>query len=572
MLTLDTRSQVLTLLDAAALGPTGQDEAALIFVSQTQDPVTVSRRAFRQAVLEAAAALLNQGVGARDLIVIAHVQSLESIATFWGALWIGAIPSMFPTLTEKLDPEIYRRSIGDLVAREGVKAVFTTEEFAPYLREVVHCAVYSSAAGVTGDESVLPDGTGYSADPDEIAFLQHSSGTTGLQKGVALSHRAVLNHLASYCDAIAIDESDVVVSWLPLYHDMGLIAGFLMPLIQGIPLVLMSPFEWVKAPAMLLRAISEYRGTLCWLPNFAYNHCARRIRERDLQGLSIASMRMFINTSEPVLASSHQMFYERFASIGCRREMLSTSYGMAENVFAVTQTRFGIVPPVETIDRVLLEEQGRAVVVPADHPNAVVKTSCGEPIDGTEMCVIDPSTGRVLGEREVGEYAIRSNCLLSEYYRRPDLNPIEADGWYRTGDIGYLAGGRAYVSGRVKDLIINGGKNIFPADLEAIVNEVGGVHPGRAVVFGVFDEREGTELIAVIAEVRGAPDGESLRTIIADLRRTVATRAGVTASFVKLVDDRWLIKTSSGKIARNANRAKWLREREEEQSALSSET
>ncbi len=561
MLTLHTRDRYRSLLDAAVLQPGDPDATAIIYLSQTAPPITVTRAEFQRQVARAAAALRAQGVGARDLIVIAHTQNLECIYAFWGALAIDAVPSMFPTLTEKLDPDIYMNGITALVAREGVRAVFTTDSFAPSLRPLVGCAVYGSSDVPPIDDAVIayPDPA-----PEAIAFLQHSSGTTGLQKGVALSHRAVLNHLASYGDAIAIAHDDVIVSWLPLYHDMGLIAGFIMPLVQGIPLVLMSPFEWVRAPGMLFRAISDYKGTLCWLPNFAYNHCARRTRDRDLEGVSIASMRMFINTSENVSDASHALFHERFAPIGCTRAMLSTSYGMAENVFAVSQTRAGLLPLVETVDRAALEQEGRAVPVPPDHPDAVSKVSCGTAISGTRIRVVDRQTGAVLGDRQVGEYAITSDCLLSEYYRRPDLNPIDADGWYRTGDIGYLADGHVYVSGRVKDLIINGGKNIFPGDLEAIVNEVDGVYPGRAVAFGVPDEREGTELIAVVAEVRGAHDDEALRRIAADIRRMVSARAGVTVTWVKLVDDRWLIKTSSGKIARSSNRDKWLRERQDE--------
>jgi fatty-acyl-CoA synthase len=175
--------------------------------------------------------------------------------------------------------------------------------------------------------------------------LQHSSGTTGLQKGVALTHTAVLNQLAAYSQAIALHADDVVVSWLPLYHDMGLIAGFLLPLVQGLPLVLLSPFDWVQHPALLLQAIDRYRGTLCWLPNFAYNHCARRIRRRDKEAVSLASMRLFINCSEPVRHSSHQLFLEAFAAQGVTPDRLGVSYAMAENTFAVTQTRRGSLLP-----------------------------------------------------------------------------------------------------------------------------------------------------------------------------------------------------------------------------------
>ncbi|MFN2134407.1 MAG: AMP-binding protein, partial [Candidatus Promineifilaceae bacterium] len=395
-------------------------------------------------------------------------------------------------------------------------------------------------------------------DPQHIALLQHSSGTTGLQKGVALAHEAVLNQLAAYSEAIALSGKDVVVSWLPLYHDMGLIAGFLLPLFQGVPLVLMSPFDWVRHPALLLSAIDAHGGTLTWLPNFAYNHLARRVRERDSEGLSLAGMRLFINCSEPVRQDSHDLFLSRFAPLGARPEQLAVSYAMAENTFAVTQTRPGQMPRQDVVDRQALEEELVARPVAKGDTGALVQVSCGAPVAHTAVRVLDGS-GNDLPERSVGEIAIRSNCMLSGYYRRPDLQPFQ-DGWYRTGDRGYLSAGELFVIGRSKDLIINAGKNVYPQDIEAIVNGVPGVHAGRAVAFGVPDAREGTELIAVVAEVRSADPAER-KEIGKLIRQEVARQSMVTVSYVYLVGDKWLIKTSSGKIARAANRDKWRKER-----------
>lgn len=555
MLTLVNRSQFQTLLDAISLTDSDDSCDAIIYVETDQPAVHISRRLFRQRVLAAALALKRLSINPRDLLVIAHTQNLESIYAFWGALLAGAIPSMFPTLTDKLDPAVYMRSMAELVRLSSVKAIVTSDEFAPVLAAQVACPVYGSR------DLVAPDSITSSAfaqpSPLDIAFLQHSSGTTGLQKGVALSHQAVLNQIAAYSEAIQLNNRDVVVSWLPLYHDMGLIAGFLLPLIQGIPLVLMSPFDWVQHPALLFRAIHHYQGTLCWLPNFAYNHCARRIRQRDLDGLSLAKLRLFINCSEPVHNESHRLFLERFAPLGLRADHLGVSYAMAENTFAVTQTRPGQVAQGEMIDRQVLEQQRLAQVVLPDHPNAQVRVSCGAPIPGTQVRVVDEQ-GRTLPERQVGEIAIQSEYMLSGYYGRPDLQPFR-DGWYLTGDIGYLADGEVYIVGRSKDLIINAGKNLYPQDIEAIINSVPGIHPGRAVVFGVPDEREGTELIAVVAEVTAETPDER-KQISAVLRQTVARQAMVTLSYVHLVDERWLIKTSSGKIARAANRDKWLAE------------
>lgn len=560
MLTLANRSDFTSLLDAAVLQ--AGDEVALIFVATDEEPRTVTRADFLQEARRYAAALSALGVTPGELVVIAGNQSLSSIYAFWGAILAGAIPSMFPTLTEKLDPDIYMRSMAELVALSDVRLVLTTDELAPALDERVGCAVYGSRdiahilAASGAASTPLPGGP---PNPEAIAFLQHSSGTTGLQKGVALAHRAVLNQLASYSEAIMLGPRDVIVSWLPLYHDMGLIAGFLLPLFQGIPLVLMSPFDWVRHPALLLSAIDRFGGTLTWLPNFAYNHMARRVRERDVQGLSLGGMRLFVNCSEPVRQDSHELFLQRFGGLGVGPQQLAVSYAMAENTFGVTQTMPGLAAREDVIDRRALEEEQIARPVREDHPRAVIKVSCGPPIANTAVRVVGEN-GRTLEERRVGEIAIRSDCMLSGYYRRPDLQPFQ-DGWYMSGDRGYVSDGEVFIIGRSKDLIINAGKNVYPQDIEAIVNEVPGVHAGRAVAFGVPDAREGTELIAVVAEVK-ASGAEERKEIGKRIRREVARRSMVTVSYVQLVDEKWLIKTSSGKIARAANRVKWQRERE----------
>ncbi|MCP4358823.1 MAG: fatty acyl-AMP ligase [Chloroflexi bacterium] len=554
MLTQVTRPSFHTLLDAITLTADDPTAAAIIYVQTNAPPIIASRQEFRAAVTGYANALKQADIQARDLIIIAHTQNLESIFAFWGTLLAGAIPSMFPTLTEKLDPDIYMGHMAELVQLSDVKAILTTDEFAPQLRQKVGCTVLGSKE--IRDWRLEIEHPNLQS-PNNIALLQHSSGTTGLQKGVALSHTAVLNQIASYSDAIHLNAKDVVVSWLPLYHDMGLIAGFLLPLIQGIPLVLMSPFDWVSHPALLLQAIHDFRGTLCWLPNFAYNHCARRIRRRDKEGVSLASMRLFINCSEPVRHDSHQLFLETFAANGVTPQMLGVSYAMAENTFGVTQTTPGQTAILDTINEQVLTEKGTAVPCSPDHPHAVVKVSCGRPIEGTAVCIRN-NQGNLLPERQMGQVSIQSNCMLTEYYKRPDLNPF-TNGWYDSGDMGYTADGELYIIGRKKDLIINAGKNVYPQDIEAIVNGVPGVHAGRAVIFGVPDEREGTELIAVVAEVR-TEDAAERKIINKAIRQEVARQSAVTVSFVYLVGRKWLIKTSSGKIARAANRDKWRAE------------
>lgn len=556
MLKISTRGQFSTLLDAITLTASETTQPAMIFVQTRAEPVSISRQKFHEQITSHASALQKLGIAPRDLVIIAHIQNLESIFAFWGALLIGAVPSMFPPLTEKLDPVVYMDSMAQLVELSDVRAILTTDDFAPQLAKNVSCIVFGSAALLNPNTTFGP----FAPHPEDIAFLQHSSGTTGLQKGVALSHKALLNQIAAYSDVLRLNGDDVIVSWLPLYHDMGLIAGFLLPLIQGIPLVIMSPFDWVSHPALLFRSIHDYGGTLCWLPNFAYNHSARRIRQHDLEGLSLESMRAFVNCSEPVRHDSHQLFLERFSSLGVTRQKLGVSYAMAENVFAVTQTLPGQTTTIDWINREVLESQNRALPAAADSPRATPMVSCGPPIPGVEAQVLSQE-GVSMVEREVGEIAIRSNSLLTGYYHRPDLRPFTDEGWYRTGDIGYIAGGEIYIVGRLKDLIINAGKNVYPQDIEAIINTVPGVHPGRTVVFGVPDEKEGTELIAAVAET--APGHQvDHRQIERMIRQQVSQQSTVSLSYIQLVDDKWLIKTSSGKIARAANRQKWLQQRQ----------
>ncbi len=558
MLNRTSREAYATLLNAVTLTQYEVDVPALIFVATGAEPIIVNRRLFRDKALKYAKTLRALDIGNGDLVIIAYTQSLESIFAFWGAVIVGAIPSMFPTLTEKLDPEIYLRDLGEVIGRSEVKAILTTDDFADLFAPRVKCPVYRKKdfealpSLDTDFEPALPS-------PQSVALLQHSSGTTGLQKGVALSHQAVLNQLASYSDALRLNDKDVIVSWLPLYHDMGLIAGFLQPLVQGVPLILISPFDWVRHPAMLLKAISDYKATLCWQPNFAYSHCARTIRQRDSEGLDLSSIRAFINCSEPVRHDSHLRFAERFAGNGVRADQLSVSYAMAENTFAVTQTMVWQKPRVDIIERRLLQHHLTATPTTNDKEVEMI-VSCGKPISGTQVKVMD-HRGQLIGERHIGEICVKSDCMLSAYYKRDDLQPFDAEGWYRTGDKGYIADGEIYIVGRSKDLIINAGKNIYPQDIEAIVNSVTGVHPGRAVAFGVPDEREGTELIAVVAEVD--IDGVSAhKQISQSIRQQVGKQSDVTLNFITLVPKGWLIKTSSGKIARGKNRDKWLSERQ----------
>lgn len=531
-------------------------------------PITYAR-----LVREAAAfarGFAREGIQPGEVVVLILQHGEELVYAFWGAVLHGAVPSIMPFLTEKLSPERYRADLAALVSVTRPAAVVTYPEFEGEVRaalgeggpvrsvmvagriEHVEEAEYSSLRGLTRNE-------------EHIVLLQHSSGTTGLQKGVALSHQAVFNQLEAYGQALGLNSRDVIVSWLPLYHDMGLIAGFLMPVLSGLPLVLSSPFDWVRAPQKLLHSVTQYKGTLTWLPNFAYNFLAQKTRARMLEGVDLSTWRAVINCSEPVRPESHRAFVEKFAPYGLEPKALQTCYAMAENVFAVTQSDLADGPRVEEVDREAFMTERLARLAREGRPSMKVMSS-GRPVANTQVRVLD-AEGRPVAERVIGEIALRSDCMLSGYYNRPDeTEKAFKEGWYLTGDYGYLSHGELFVSGRKKDMIIVGGKNVYPQDLEALTYEVQGVHSGRSVAFGLFDEEQGTEEVVIIVEVDAEAAGTQGKVAEA-VRQYVTRNSAITLRYVRAVGPRWIIKTSSGKTARAANREKYLRERDDHDAA-----
>lgn len=544
------------------------DQVTLYLLNNRLPDQAITYRQLIQGAAGYARALAQAGVQPGEVVVLILNHGADLVYSFFGAILQGAIPSIMPFLTEKLSPDHYRSALTALFEITSPAAVATYPEFVAEVQAAVNSnGSQSSVRALLVSSDIAPldhpnvdDLTGLRSKPENIVLLQHSSGTTGLQKGVALSHRAVFNQLESYARSLSLHDQDVVVSWLPLYHDMGLIAGFILPILTRIPLVLMSPFDWVRAPYKLMQAVSRYRGTLSWLPNFAYNFCAQKVRPRDLEAVDLSSWRAVINCSEPMHWRSHHVFLERFEPHGLRPSALATCYAMAENVFAVTQG--GIHAPV-AVD--LVNQQAlltRQVAEPAqkalaeDETGLVRLLSAGRPIEGTRLRVLD-AHGQDLPERHIGEIAIQSNCMLASYYHRPDLTEKAfLDGWYLTGDLGYVADEEVYVTGRKKDLIIVGGKNIYPQDLERLASEVHSVHPGRVVAFGVFNEQAGTEDVVIVAETDAETDAERQR-IADEIRLRINRGSDIVLRYVHVVERNWLLKTSSGKIARAANREKY---------------
>jgi fatty-acyl-CoA synthase len=539
------------------------DKPAIYLMQAGQPDLAISYRNLVEHASSYTTALDQGGILPGEVVIIILQHGLDLISSFFGVVLHGSIPSIMPFLTEKLLPERYRADLASLISITKPAAIITYPDFESEVKaalipgDSVRTVIVSNRIPQPSDTDFFQF-HGLQRSSDDIVLLQHSSGTTGLQKGVALSHRAVLNQLESYSLALHLDPGDVVVSWLPLYHDMGLIAGFLMPILSAIPLVLMSPFDWVRAPQKLLQAVSAYHGTLSWLPNFAYNFCTQKIRDRQLEGVDLSSWRAINNCSEPMRYESHLGFLERFRSFGLRPDALATCYAMAENVFAVTQGGIDFPVTVDEIDRDSFQRSHTAIPPVRGEPTLKMM-SAGRPIHNVEVTIFSEA-GNHLPERQVGEIALRSNCMLTGYYNRPDATAkVFKDGWFLTGDYGYIANGEVYVSGRKKDLIIVGGKNIYPQDIELLAMEVAGVHRGRVSAFGVFNDEVGTEEVVIVAEV-DSHDQKECQEIEDNIRTQVSRGSAISLRQVYLVAAHWMVKTSSGKNARLANREKYLSE------------
>ncbi len=501
---------------------------------------------------EWAALYARSGVRKGDVVAILLEHSEELMPSFHGAQWIGAIPAFLQYPTARLNLDRYLHDLSLLLYRSEPRAIVMF----PNLRDALDGRLPEGATLLTPDDVRAGDLAGEPAprDTEDICCIQYSSGSTGLQKGAALSHRAVLNEIEAVARYFHFDRDTRFVTWLPLYHDWGVFLVALASIVLECQYTLMAPAHWIGRPVAIFEEITRHRATCYWLPNFAFNYSAQRIKDEELAGIDLSSLKVVSNGAEPCFHESHEMFLARFERVGLRREMLAIVYGMAEVVNTVLAIGgVGNEPiQVDCIDRRIFQEQGRAVPVAEDHPAAQRMLSTGRPLPGTEFRLVDDD-GRDVPERTNGEVLFRSNAVMHGYYRNPEATAASLkDGWYWTGDLGYRVGDLLYVTGRKKDLIILGGNNIYPQDIEELV----GAHPhavaGRVAALGILDPALGTQKLIVIAEAR-TDDPAERRELQKFIRREVQARLDAHVDRVYLAPQRWLIKTSSGKIARQPN-------------------
>jgi fatty-acyl-CoA synthase len=495
-----------------------------------------------------AAAYRERGVDRGDVILIILRHGPELFPSFLGAMLIGALPSFLPFLTSKQQPDLYWKAHTALFDRIGAKLLVTwrdnlasMQQAMPELAIPVHLVDDPlSARDLSGLESVEHSGP---------AFLQHSSGTTGLKKGVIITHEALVAQIEAYAAALEFRANDRIASWLPLYHDMGLITAFMLPLMQGTPVVAMDPFEWVLDPMSLFDAIEQHRCSFAWLPNFAFHHLCNTAPPGKRWNL--AGVRAFIDCSEPCKPETLELFAGNFGAMGAGRDKLQACYALAENVFAVAQTPIGVPVPMLRADRhTFLREQRIAPV--AERGDAIEFLSCGYAIDGVEIRIRN-AEGNVMGDRQVGEITLSGTSLFGGYLRNPEETSARlAEGWYRTRDLGFLEQGALYVTGRMDDLLIVHGINYYAHDIEFAVNQVPGVIAGRCVAVGEFRPDAGSVEVVVLAEV-AAGESQSHPAIRRATKIKVLSATGLLVQQVGIVPPGWLAKTTSGKISRADN-------------------
>ena len=506
-----------------------------------------------------AAGLAASGLRRGETVAIMLPTCEDFFSSFLGVMLAGgiAVPVYPPARPNQLEAYIQRQSrilknaqVRFLISFDRVQAVASVlGGQLPSLQETVSAAALADR----GRNARAPE-----VEPAEICFIQYTSGSTGDPKGVTLTHANVLANIRGIGFAVEVRPTDAVVSWLPLYHDMGLIGSWLFSLYYGLPITVLSPLDFLVRPERWLWALSDSAGSLCPAPNFAFELCVRKVTDLAMDDVDLSPWRVAINAGEPVLPATLRRFTERFRPWGFDERSLMPFYGLAESSVALTYPPFWRGPVVDTIDRTAYETEGRAVPTSARGSSSALEfVANGRPLPGHEVKVV-AGDGAILPDRTRGRVLFRGPSRTNGYFRNPEATAevLDDDGWIDSGDLGYVVEDELYVTGRLKDCIIKGGRNIIPQDVEMASWEADGVRKGCVAAFGCIDPGSGTEKLVVVAETR-VSDAAARRRIQTSVTEAVAGSVGVPPDDVVLVSAGTVPKTSSGKIQRSAIRSSY---------------
>jgi acyl carrier protein len=552
---LGTPHHATTLTEVLEWRAAAHPDATHLIVLGDEGEESLSYAQLRDGARVIAGQLLRAGVSRDSTVALMLPTGIGYFHAFFGVLLAGAIPVPIypPTRPSQLEEHVQRHA--EVLANAQVSALITFREARIVARLL--------KARIPGLQLVLSiDDLQQCSDradvvatpgPESIAFLQYTSGSTGAPKGVVLTHANLLANIRAMGKVVNASAEDVFVSWLPLYHDMGLIGAWLGSLYFGCLLVCMPPTVFLTRPVRWLRAIHTYRGTLSASPNFGYELCARRLKDEELDGLDLSSWRIAFNGAEPVLPETLERFSGRFGRFGFRPETMTPVFGLAEAAVGLTFPPAGRGPKVDCVNRERMTGDGLA------EPSARLTeglrfVSCGAPLPGYQLRIVDPADSE-LPERHEGNVQFTGPSATAGYYRNNSATARLLHGeWRDTGDRGYVADGELFITGRAKDIIIRRGRHIYPQEIEQAVGELEGVRKGCVAAFGTHEPTTATEKLVVLAETRGRDPEESAQ-LRARINQRVIDCIGEPPEEILLAAPHTVLKTSSGKLRRAATRA-----------------
>ena len=543
---------VRTLPEALATAAGG--DAGYVFVGSG----TETRRSYAamyQSSLGVASSLRALGLGRTDLVALIIGDSNQFLTTLFGASIAGVIPaSLYPPATTSDLPR-YLTATAGILNSCGARAVITTAGLCPHVETLR--ATCPSLAFVLPCEALDAPASApqVAVAADDIAFVQFTSGSTSAPKGVVVTHRNLSANIDAFSGPAGVDSSpsDRAVSWLPMYHDMGLVGMAIGAVYGRLSAVLLTPQGFVKRPADWLRAISRHRGTVSFAPNFAYDLAVRRVKESDLEGLDLSSWRVAGCGAEPIHAPTLAAFAEKFRPAGFRATSFLPSYGLAEHVLAATVSPRQRELCVEHLSADDVTRRRLATRAAAGHGERVTVVSCGLPLPGHQIRIADEG-GRPLPERGIGEISLAGPSVTPGYYKNDELTAKSIrDGWLHTGDLGYLSNGELFVCGRVKDVIIVNGRKHHAQDLEWSIDDLDGIRRGRVAAFATAEGGRPERAVIVVE-----PSGTVPADVLTDaIRRRIVDLCGLLIHDVVLVRRGMVARTTSGKVRRAATKLRY---------------